>query len=77
MSQRHSILRFAPLLRRRMSFLPVAATDNDDELIRAINDESNDAKWKLHEQVDPKEIEKFWDSAREELQKECALAVSE
>lgn len=64
----HSILKFAPLLSKRMAFLPV--TDDDDELIRAINDESNNDQWELHEKIDSKALEKFWENARLELQEE-------
>lgn len=64
----NSILKFAPLLSKRMAFLPV--TEDDDELIQAINDDSDNERWQLHEPINPAEIEKFWDKARDELSQE-------
>lgn len=75
MTQNSSILKFAPLLSKRMAFLPVAA--DDDELIKAIDDESNDDQWQLHEQIDPAELERFWDKARDELRQECQGSSTE
>jgi hypothetical protein len=72
MTQNDSILKFAPLLSRRMAFLP--AVDDDDELIKAINDDSDDDRWQLHDQIDPAELDEFWDNAREELRQEGQMS---
>lgn len=72
MTQTNSILKFAPLLSKRLAFVPV--TNDEDELIQAINDDSEDAKWQLHEHVDPVEIARFWEKARDELGRENQLA---
>lgn len=75
MSQHRSLLSFAPLLSRRMAFLP--ATDDDDELIRAINDDpqEQDSRWNLREELDPVELQNFWDNALQELRNEGVQAV--
>ncbi|HWZ65352.1 MAG TPA: hypothetical protein VNX65_00980 [Patescibacteria group bacterium] len=74
MTQNNTILQFAPLLSKRLAFVPVA--DDDDALIKSIEDDS-DARWQLREPIDTEELAGFWDKAGDELRRENQQANGE
>lgn len=54
--------------RKSLSFEPVR--DDDDELIRAISNDPNlhDNLWELKDDINPDELNHFWDKALSELE---------
>ena len=58
---------------QKVTFEPVSNVDGDDELAKAVNAPIyHDNHWDLRDDVNAKELEKFWDDATQDLETSAA-----